>query len=252
MERAKRVRRKQKLGFSFRFAVAVLWPIMRVFVKWERTGTDQLTDADGGVVVAPNHTSWFDPFVVAYTLWEADRPPRFLGKESVFRIPFFGRILSHAGQIPVYRETAEAVSAVRDALTALAGGECVVIYPEGTITRDPNLWPMTGKTGAVRVALASGRPLYPMAQWGAQDVMRPYRKELRLLPRKTIRVVVGPAVDLSDLAARPLDAQTLGIAADRLMDAITVLVAGLRNEEPPRDRFDLRSQAKREIPPPGD
>ena len=252
MARVPRVRRKQKLGFSFRFAVAILWPPMRTLVKWDRTGTDRLAHAEGGIIVAPNHISWFDPFVVAYTLWEADRPPRFLGKESVFRIPFFGRILTGAGQIPVYRETAEAVSAVRDALTALESGECVVMYPEGTITRDRDLWPMTGKTGAVRVALASGRPLFPMAQWGAQDVMRPYRKELRLLPRKTIRIAVGPAVDLSDLAGLPLDTRTLSIASDRVMDAITALVAELRGEQPPATRLDLRKESKRQQAPPAD
>jgi 1-acyl-sn-glycerol-3-phosphate acyltransferase len=243
MARIPRIRRRQRLGFSYRFAVALLWPAMRTVVRWETTGTEQLARAEGGIVVAPNHTSWFDPFVVAFTMWQSDRPPRFLGKESVFRIPVFGRILSNSGQIPVYRETAEAVTAIRDALAALERGECVVIYPEGTITRDPDLWPMTGKTGAVRVALTSGRPLYPMAQWGAQDVMRPYRKELRLLPRRTIRIVVGPPVDLSDLAGRPLDAATLATAADRLMNAITGLLAGIRGEDPPPVRFDLRRDA---------
>jgi 1-acyl-sn-glycerol-3-phosphate acyltransferase len=253
MTRVPRIRRKQDLGFSYRLAVGLLWPVMAAFVKWERTGTERLTDAEGGIIVAPNHTSWFDPFVVAYTMWEADRPPRFLGKESVFRIPVFGRILAHAGQIPVYRETAEAVSAVRDALGALEEGECVVIYPEGTITRDPDLWPMTGKTGAVRVALASGRPIFPMAQWGAQDVMRPYKKELHLLPRKTIRVVVGAPIDLSDLAGRSLDGETIALASERLMDAITALVAGLRGEDPPAVRYDLRQHStERRSPLPGE
>jgi len=193
--------------------------------------------AEGGILVAPNHISWFDPFAAAYSMWMADRPPHFLGKESVFRIPFIGRLLARAGQIPVYRDTPEAGDAVRDALAALDRGECVVIYPEGTITRDPDLWPMAPKTGAVRLALASGRPLFPMAQWGAQDVMRPYKRELRLLPRKTIRVVIGDPVDLSDLASRPLDASTLAIAADRLMDAITELLAGLRNQPAPATRM---------------
>ncbi len=99
-----RVRRRQPLGFSFRFAVSVIWPFMRTMVKWETTGTERLTEADGGIIVAANHTSWFDPLVVAYILWEADRPPRFLGKEGVFKIPVIGRIIANAGQIPGYRE----------------------------------------------------------------------------------------------------------------------------------------------------
>ncbi len=85
MGRLPRVRRRQPLGFSFRFAVFVIWPFMRTMVKWEFVGTQRLAAAEGGIIVAPNHVSWFDPPVVAYALWEADRPPRFLGKEAVFR-----------------------------------------------------------------------------------------------------------------------------------------------------------------------
>lgn len=249
MSRTPRIRRRQRLGLSYRFAVAVLWPLMRTVVKWDVSGTERLTAAPGGIVVAPNHLSWFDPFVVAFVLWEADRPPRFLGKESVFRIPVAGRIITNAGQIPVYRETADAASAVRDALTALDGGECVVVYPEGTITRDPDLWPMSAKTGAVRLALLSGCPLYPMVQWGSHEVMGPYKKEFRILPRKTMRVRVGEPVDLSDLAGSAPDANTLAIASDRLMDAITALLAEIRQETPPATRMVYRRDDTGTTPP---
>ena len=113
MRRAPYVRRRAKLGFSYRFAVFVLWPLMRYLVRWDIQGAQRITDEEGGVIVAPNHLSWFDPPVVAFALWEADRPPRFLGKEAVFRVPVFGRIITNAGQIPVYRETADAASAIR-------------------------------------------------------------------------------------------------------------------------------------------
>lgn len=242
MRRVPRVRRRQPLGFSYRFTVAILWPLMRTIVKWDIAGDERLTDAPGGVVVAPNHLSWFDPPVVAFALWQADRPPRFLGKEAVFRTPVFGALITHAGQIPVYRETADASSAVRDALTALKAGECVVVYPEGTITRDPDLWPMSAKTGAVRLALMSGRPLVPMVQWGAHEVMGPYKKELRLLPRKTMHIRFGDPLDLSDLQGHPIDAATLAVASDRLMDAITAMLAELRQQEPPSTRMVFRRE----------
>lgn len=210
---------------------------MMIFTKRDWQGTENLNTDDGGIIVAANHISWFDPLVISHALWDNDRPPRFLAKESVFRVPIAGSIITSAGQIPVYRETREAVAAVRDAVTAVNAGECVVVYPEGTITKDPNLWPMVGKTGAARIALATGRPVIPMAQWGATDVIRPYKKELRLLPRKTMHVRVGAPVDLSDLAGRPLDQATLEIATTRILDAMTQLLADIRGEQPPVERF---------------
>lgn len=244
MPRAPHIRRRQRLGFSYRLAVFVLWPLMRMLVRWDITGADRLTDEPGGIIVAPNHTSWFDPPVVAFAIWQSDRPPRFLGKEAVFRVPVFGAIITRAGQIPVYRESAEAKAAIRDALAALERGQCVVVYPEGTITRDPDLWPMGAKSGAVRLALASGRPLIPMVQWGSHLVMRPYRKELHLFPRKTMVIRFGDPLDLSDLAGLPLDADVLSRASDRLMDAITALEADIRKETPPATRTVFRPEPK--------
>lgn len=231
------VRRRWRLGPGYRIAVFVLWPLMMMFTKRDWQGLENLNTDDGGIIVTVNHNSWFDPLVIAHALWDNDRPPRFLAKESVFRVPIAGAIIRSAGQIPVYRETREAVAAVRDAVTAVEAGECVVVYPEGTITKDPDLWPMVGKTGAARIALATGRPVVPMAQWGATEVIGPYKKELRLLPRKTMHVRVGEPVDLSDLAGRPLDQATLEIATNRILDAMTALLADIRGEQPPAERF---------------
>jgi 1-acyl-sn-glycerol-3-phosphate acyltransferase len=209
---------------------------MMAFTKRDWQGLENVNTDDGGIIVTANHISWFDPLVISHALWDNDRPPRFLAKESVFRVPIAGAIIRSAGQIPVYRETREAVAAVRDAITAVNAGECVVVYPEGTITKDPDMWPMVGKTGAARIALATGRPVIPMAQWGAIDVIRPYKKELRILPRKTMHVRVGKAIDLSDLADLPMDQATLEIATTRIVDAMTVLLAEIRDEQPPAER----------------
>lgn len=226
-------RRRRRLGFAYRFCAVVLWPFLRVFVKWDIRGDSRIYDSRGGILVASNHMSWFDPLVVSYVMWCADRPPRFLAKESLFRIPIVGRIISGAGQIPVYRESAEAVVAVRDAVAAIDAGEAVAIYPEGTMTKDPELWPMAAKTGAARIALITGCPLIPMAHWGTQEIMRPYRKEFRLLPRKTIHVRVGEPLDIADVPPGSVDRQSLILVGDRLMAAITDLQAGVRGESPP-------------------
>jgi 1-acyl-sn-glycerol-3-phosphate acyltransferase len=114
-----------------------------------------------------------------------------------------------------------------------------VIYPEGTITRDPDLWPMRGKTGAARLAFTTGCPVVPIGQWGAQELM-PGRKPSfpRLLPRKTLRVAAGDPIPLDDLHEKPMTVDILDEATARIMDAVTVLVAELRGATPPAQRYD--------------
>lgn len=242
-----RVRHGKKLGGWYVLAIGLLRRPLLCLTKRDWHGAEHLlADAlvDGhqvGIVVCPNHISWFDPLQSAHFLYDNGRPPRFLGKEEVFRIPFIGRIIRGAGQIPVYRETVDAARAVSAAVAAVQAGECVVVYPEGTITRDPDMWPMTGKTGAARIALATGAPVIPLGMWGAQEVIPPYAKMLHLLPRRTMQVLAGPPVDLSDLASRPLDNETLRLATERIMAAITVLVEQLRDAPAPERRFDPRT-----------
>jgi 1-acyl-sn-glycerol-3-phosphate acyltransferase len=252
-----KVRSGKKLGFWYLLAVGLLRPGMLALTKRDWRGAEHLAAAvlpDGTqapIVVCPNHISWFDPLESAHFLYDNGRPPRFLGKESVFRVPIAGRIIEGAGQIPVYRETSDAAASVRAAIAAVQRGECVVVYPEGTITRDPGLWPMTGKTGAARIALATGAPVIPLAQWGAQDVIGPYEKEFRILPRKVMRVTAGPPVDLDDLRGHDLDAATLREATVRIVAAITVLLEGIRGETAPAQRYDLRAHRAAPAPDAG-
>jgi 1-acyl-sn-glycerol-3-phosphate acyltransferase len=231
------VRRSWRLGFWFRLAAVILLPFMTTCTKRHWQGQENLEQDGGGIIVAANHLSWFDPIALSHVLWCADRPPRFLAKEPLFRVPVIGRIIAGAGQIPVYRESKEAVGAVRDAIAAVNAGECVVVYPEGTMTKDPDLWLMGLKTGAARIALATKRPLIPVAQWGPQEVMPAYVKKFRLFPRKTMIIRVGPAVELSDLYDRPLDADTLRIASQRIWEAITGLLAQARGEVAPTEPY---------------
>ena len=184
----------EHLGLSFRFAVSVLKPPLTVFTRRDWQGSQWLRQGirPATAVVAANHLSWFDPLPMAHLLWDNGRPPRFLGKESVFKVPLVGQLLLNCGQIPVYRDTDGAADSVRAAVAAVEAGEAVVVYPEGTITRDPELWPMSAKTGAARIALLGNVPVVPVAQWGPQRVMRPYVKEFNVLPPKTMHMRVGP------------------------------------------------------------
>jgi 1-acyl-sn-glycerol-3-phosphate acyltransferase len=159
----------------------------------------------------------------------------------VFRVPVVGAIVRGAQQIPVYRNSGQAADAFRAAVAAIEqDGKCVGVYPEGTLTRDPQLWPMVGKTGAARIALMTRCPVIPVAQWGPQEILPPYSKRLRLLPRKTMHVRAGAPVDLGDLYDRPVTAAVLREATDRITAAVTAELEVLRGEPAPAERFDAR------------
>lgn len=227
------------MGFWYRFAELVLRPFLTVVAKRDWRGREHLPPRRG-VVVVTNHVSHLDPLTLAHFLIDNGRLPRFLAKESVFRVPVLGHILDRCGQIRVYRETRDAGRSLQDAVAAVEGGECVVVYPEGTITRDPDLWPMRGKTGAARMALATGCPVVPVAQWGAQEVLEPYGKRLHVRPRRTVRVQAGPTVPLDDLREVPLTPAVVATATERVMAAITTELQKLRGGTPPPQRFDPR------------
>lgn len=210
----------------------------------ERWSGEANVPETGGAVVAYNHISVSDPFVAARFVYAgAGRFPHFLGKAEVFAVPVIGRLLLAVGQIPVHRGTARARDSYDSAVAAVRGGQVVVMLPEGTITKDPQLWPMKGKTGAARIALETGRPLVPVAVWGPQrivpaDGLPLWKVAWQLHHRHEVTVAAGEPVDLSDFQARPVDAQTLGEATERLMDAITMLLEEIRHDTAPATRMD--------------
>lgn len=206
----------------------------------------------GGCVVVVNHISHVDPLLSAHFVYDHGRLPRYLAKSSLFTTKALGGFLTAAGQIPVERLSRNAVGAFDAAVRAVRGGECVVVYPEGTLTRDPDLWPMTGKTGAARIALETGCPVTPVGQWGAQHILPPYSKRPHLWPRTHITMKAGDPVELGDLVARKPTADVIAQATDRIMSAITELVADLRGETAPQQRFDPRLHGVRETGNPND
>ena len=229
------------LGLSYRLAVAVVRPLLVLLTRRRWCGAQHLP-ARGGFIVCSNHLSHSDPMTLGHYLLDHGHPPYFLAKESLFTIPLVGRVIRGAGQIPVHRETSDAAAALTSAVAAVQDGKCIVLYPEGTLTRDPDLWPMVGKSGAARLALQTGCPLVPVAQWGPQVLLSPSSKRLRLLPRPFIQVVAGPPVDLDDLRGRPVDAALLAEATERIMSAITDLLRPMRGGTPPPQRFDFHDE----------
>jgi 1-acyl-sn-glycerol-3-phosphate acyltransferase len=242
---------RRRISFWYRLAAAIAKPPLVTLFKREWQGMEHIP-ADGGFITAINHNSALDPLSYAHFQYNTGRVPRFLAKASLFKAPFVGTILRGTGQIPVFRESTDAVDAFRAAVDAIGRGECVAFYPEGTLTRDPGHWPMQGKTGAARVALMTRAPVVPVAQWGANLAVPPYakRNRLRLFPRKTLQVKAGPPVDLSAYYGQEPTTEVLRAATDTIMEAVTALLADLREETPPAEPYDhrrVREQQRRQV-----
>ncbi len=223
----------------YRTAAAILRPILRMTMRRDWRGVEHLP-AEGGFIAVGNHMTNVDALVFAHFLYDHGAAPRFLAKHTLFEVPVLGWMIRKAGQIPVRRNTTSAADALGPAQAALAEGLCLGIFPEGTFTRDPDLWPMTARLGAARLALSVRVPVIPVAQWGAQDVLARYGKVPHLVPRRTVHVHAGPPVDLDDLYDRAAEPEAVREATERIMSRITAMLAEIRGEEPPARVYDTR------------
>lgn len=228
-----------RVGAWMRFAILLVKPALLLFTRQDWRGTEHVPP--GGVILAANHISHADPLTLCdWILFEVRRKPHFLAKSTLFkRRSLVGSVMRGAGQIPVHRKTADASLALRDAVAALQNGQLVVIYPEGTVSRDPDKWPMRARTGVARLALLSGAPVVPVAQWGSQDILDSYRsKGLHLLPPTRSFIRAFPPVDLSAYQGLELTGEVLRAATADIMAALTRGVAELRGELPPAETWD--------------
>ena len=184
---------------AFRSLAVVVRPLMNLLMGKEWRGLQTLPDT--GFVAVANHVSEIDPLAVGHAIYRSGNTLHFMAKDSLFKVPVLRSALRRTNQIPVSRgERAEVGRSLKVAAEVLAGGGAIVIYPEGTLTRDPELWPMRAKTGAVRLALTTGAPLIPVTHWGVNDFLPPYGKRPKLLPRQKYTLQVG-----DEVYARPRD-----------------------------------------------
>ena len=233
--------------------IAAVPPGLRLLIT-ERWHGREHVPRDGGLIVAANHVSEADPLAICHYLYRCGRYPIFLAKSSLFGKGFVGTVVRGTGQIPVLRGGTSAADSLKVAEDALAAGQCLIVYPEGTCTRDPDLWPMTGQTGVARLALGTGTPVIPLASWGAHELL-PYRKGeqgglagtlkpgFHPLPRKTVQILAGPPIDLGQYQGQPLTGPTQRAATADIMRAVTGLVAELRGEQPPAQPYDRHKAA---------
>ncbi len=192
----------------------------------------------GPFVMAANHYTELDVLYMIDLIWRIKRLPRFLAKSSIWKVPVVGKVMTDSGQIPVERGGGGAAGSIRGAEKVVADGSAVVVYPEGTLTREPGLWPMRGKTGAARIALEADVPVIPVAHWGIQEIMPRYGRIRLFRRRKPVSIVVGEPVDLDQWRGKPIDQAALNAATEAIMIAITSLLEELRGEAAPAERYD--------------
>lgn len=217
---------------TYLLAKAILKPPLRLWFRWNVEGAENIPRS-GPALLAFNHIAYLDPFAAAFVVDETGRRPRFLGKSELFEDKRIGWILKGAGQIPVKRGTKDAPMALDAALAALDAGEVVVIFPEGTITDDPDLQPIKAKTGISRLALQTDVPVIPCAVWGTANVWGKGFRKRWWPPRQDLCVRIGEPMRVS---GDPTNIEDLRRGGQEIMSAISTLVASLRPIVPDRRR----------------
>ena len=222
---------------TFNFCAAVLIPLLNLITKRTWQGAENIPKS-GPAIIISNHLSYADVLFFAQFLFKNGRAPRFIGKRSIFNVPVIGRILLAAGQIPVDRESTHASKALDHAVAALKAGHLIGIYPEGTLTRDENLWPMVAKTGAARLAIITQLPIVPVAAWGIADVLPRYNKMPHIWKRSKITLRAGTPIDMSAWFGKEDDPIALAEATAHIMAELTTMLEDIRGEKRPAQIFD--------------
>jgi 1-acyl-sn-glycerol-3-phosphate acyltransferase len=232
-----RRRRREPGGPWVALSAVVFYPLTVLLARRRMIGLEHVP-AQGPALLVCNHVSYLDPVYTAVFVHRARRVPRFLAKDSLWRIPVFGRVMAGSRQIPVSRGSRDAGASLGAAQHAIDDDGVVVIYPEGTITRDPAGWPMTAHSGAARLALLNDVPVVPTVHWGTLQVYDHYRKKVRPSPfGATITVRAAAPLDMSDLRARVgpkgPGAALLRETTERMMTAVRTLLEEVRGESAP-------------------
>lgn len=247
-------RPSERGGLWIGLCQTIMYPAAFLLGRERVSGGEHLR-RPGGYLVVANHISHLDPLYDAVIMKKHGRIPRFMAKASLWKVPVLGSALRGTAQIPVERGPRGAGQASLTAATdALAAGQVVLIYPDGTVTKDPDRWPMRPRPGVASLALAGDFPVIPLAQWGTHAVYDSYAqgRKFRPWPRRNIVVKVGPPIDLTELRSRPVDARTTLEATLLIMGAVRDLLAEVRGEAAPKNWYDPKKGAARPATSTGD
>jgi 1-acyl-sn-glycerol-3-phosphate acyltransferase len=195
----------------YRFVRLTCRMLLFLMRRWEVHGKEHIPAA-GGLVVAANHASYWDPPVVGCL---TERPVYFMAKSELFAIPLIGTAIKKLGAFPVYRNRMDR-KAVRTALKYLAEGKVVGIFPEGTRSHTEEL--LQPHFGAAMLALKSNVPVLPVAISGSRGVLG------------KVRVFIGKPLYFSAGGSSRPDKSRLEDVSRQIMSEIAGLLTGIEQE----------------------
>lgn len=217
-------------------AAAIVRPANMLMMRRDWKGQENLPDT--GMILVANHISDLDPLYMGHMVYSTGRLPHFLAKKELFELPAVGKLITSMKQIPVDR-AGRSIDSLKMAEEVLARDGVIIIYPEGTTTKDPDMWPQIGRLGMIRLALTTGAPVIPVGQWGVHETLPKGDKLPKLFPRRTSAIRVGVESDLEWLRTMEQPGQRdLTDATEQVMSEITDLMAPLREGTPPETRYN--------------
>lgn len=213
----------------YKLVTWMLVPFLKLFWRWRFIDLHKIP-SDGPVIIAANHISYFDPLCHAICVHSSGRIMRVFAKAELWRNPVLRFILKGARMIPVERGSGDA-GPVAAAEQVLREGGLVMLYPEATLSKNPDLMPMRGKTGVARAALATGAIVVPVAVWGSQWVIPPGSRFFKSI-RTLVLLKVGEPMRFDDLVGRQDDPEVRRDVTDRVMKELELLVRDLQELHP--------------------
>ncbi len=206
------------MSWHYSIAKFVVGTALRAATRWEVKGRDQVPRS-GGLVVASNHISFWDPPLVGSAL---PREVYFLAKEELFANPAFGALIRSVNAIPIRRGMVD-LSGMARAVETLRRGEAMLLFPEGTRMRDGELHP--ARPGVGMMAVNADVPIVPCYISGSG------RPRSWLLGRTRVRITFGPAMKWQDLAGPGADLTPGRALYQRVGDAVMREIARMKAGE---------------------
>ncbi len=214
----------------------LLRPAIWLLARPVHRGRENLA-ASGPMVLVGNHTGPFDALAYGHLLHASGVAPRFVAKQSLFSIWPLGAVLRATGQIPVLRGTDRAADALAAAQAALERGEAIMLFPEGTYTRDPEGWPMRGRLGAARLALRTGAPIVPVGCHGSRELWPVGSPIPHPGPGRRVQFQIGEPFTAQLLEGESQREAEVRVSVE-IMERIMRLLARMRRQEPPATMHD--------------